>query len=418
MYGVALGVFAAALQVAGYLFYIRGFLRKAIRPNAASYVMFAYGTALVAFLAWESGATPRELILPVACAGMSLFVAGLCLRTNMTDPVDRFEGGIFVADLLLTIAYGALVLGNADRAQVSPAFLLLSNVTTLTCFIPILRSTWRSPGREQPLPWIIWTCAYLALTAATMVETGLANPVLLLYPVLNAGLHLGMSLLSLRQAMWPGVFRDGDRALYHGNSPIAGLGVFAGRGYQQGEIIWTLSGPVHKSSETHANPDFVGLGPGLWIDPARPLDKLNHSCHPNAAFGRRRELVALRDVGKGEEITFDYSTTEVDPEWTMACTCGATGCRRGLHAIQVSFADQDAPPAASPLMQLVWRKRRQVPEEAAPAFPQLAEGAVHATAKPARAPKARTPRHIKGTRTASPSRKKAAARAPEKLKQG
>jgi hypothetical protein len=51
----------------------------------------------------------------------------------------------------------------------------------------------------------------------------------------------------------------------------------------------------------------------------------------------RNELVALRDIPEGEEITYDYSTTMDDnPEkievgdgelWNMECNCGKDNCR-------------------------------------------------------------------------------------------
>jgi hypothetical protein len=250
-------------------------------------------------------------------------------------------------------------------------FLVLGNITTLTAFTPILRSTWKSPGREQPLPWAVWTLAYLTLTAATLVETGFANPVLLLYPLLNVGLHLAMTLFAIRTRNGRRDFVDGGRAVYHDDSEIAGIGVFAGRNYRKGDVIWTLAGPVRTDSQTGEDPDYVGIGPGLWIDPARPLDKLNHCCEPNAAFGRKRDLIALRPIREGEEITFDYSTTEVDPDWSMRCGCGTASCRKDLRAIQISFAHAATPPAATPLMQTVWRNRR-APAPEKPAFPQLA----------------------------------------------
>ena len=68
-------------------------------------------------------------------------------------------------------------------------------------------------------------------------------------------------------------------------------------------------------------------------------------------------------------MTIDYSTTEADPAWAMACSCGAAGCRKMLYSIQHSFAHQAEPPPASPVMQLVWRNRHAA--AAASAFPQL-----------------------------------------------
>ncbi len=372
MTGGVLGVLAAIFQISGYLLYIRNFLRRSIRPNAASYLMFAYGTSLVAFLAWENGARWQELLLLVACATMSVIVAVMCLRKNATEPVDRFEAIVFSADLWLTIGYAALVFSQVEKAAYIAAFLVLGNVTTLTSFMPILRSTWRDPRREQPLPWMVWSVAYILLTAATLKTTGMSQPVLLLYPLSNVVLHVAMSLFSLRKSLSGRNFTENGSVLYHDTSPIAGDGVFAGRNFSAGDRIWKMTGRVYGHSRTGQDPDFVGLAPGLWMDPDAPLNKLNHSCNPNAHFGSKRQLFALRSIKRGEEVTFDYSTSEVDAQWTMSCACGAKGCRLGLHAIQISFADRDEPPPASPMMQLLWHKRRFKPSEQ-PAFPQLEE---------------------------------------------
>ena len=372
MTGSVLGVLAAIFQVSGYLLYIRNFRRRSIRPNAASYLMFAYGTSLVAFLAWENGARWQELLLLVACAAMSVIVAVMCLRKNATEPVDRFEAIVFSADLWLTIGYATLVFSQVEKLAYVAAFLVLGNVTTLTSFMPILRSTWRDPRREQPLPWMVWSVAYIFLTAATLKTTGMTQPVLLLYPLSNVVLHIAMSLFSLRKSLSGRNFSENGSVLYHDTSPIAGDGVFAGRDFSAGDIIWKMTGLVYGHSRTGQDPDFVGLAPGLWMDPDAPLNKLNHSCNPNAHFGARRQLLALRSIKTGEEITFDYSTSEVDPQWTMSCACRANGCRQGLHAIQISFADRSEPPPASPMMQLLWHRRRVKPSEG-PAFPQLEE---------------------------------------------
>ncbi len=409
MSGGVFGVLAAIFQIAGYLLYIRNFLKRSIRPNAASYLMFAYGTSLVAFLAWQNGAVLPELLLLFACAGMSVIVAVLCLRKNATEPVDRFEAIIFSADLWLTIGYAALIFSHVDKAAYAAAFLFLGNVTTLTSFMPILRSTWRDPRREQPLPWIVWSIAYMFLTAATLLTTGLEQPVLLMYPVANVLLHMAMALFSLRKTFAGRYFGDGGSFLYHDTSPIAGDGVFAGRAFSPGEKIWTMTGTVYGNSRTGQDPDFVGLGPGLWMDPDPPLNKLNHSCAPNAYFGPKRQLFALEPIAKGEEITFDYSTTEVDPQWTMACDCRAKGCRRGLHAIQISFADRDVPPPASPLMQLIWRKRRVVPKEDS-AFPQFGPAARPLVAGVGEKPPARRSPAALRRSGAAPSRNRIGAR--------
>lgn len=408
MSGSVLGVLAALFQISGYLLYIRNFLKRSIRPNAASYLMFAYGTSLVAFLAWQNGAVLAELLLLFACAGMSIAVALLCLRRNATEPVDRFEAIIFSADLWLTIGFAIMVFAQVEKQAYAALFLFLGNITTLTSFMPILRSTWRDPRREQPLPWIVWSFAYILLTAATLTTTGLNQPVLLIYPVANVVLHVAMALFSLRKTFSGRYFGGGGSFVYHDTSPIAGEGVFAGRAFAPGEKIWTMTGAVYGNSRTGQDPDFVGLGPGLWMDPDPPLNKLNHSCAPNAHFGSKRQLFALTPIAKGEEITFDYSTSEVDPDWTMACNCQAKGCRRGLHAIQISFADRDEPPPASPLMQLLWRTRRVEPVQDT-AFPQFGRPVRTAPASGDRAPVRRSVQTLRRSRAARRSRSRIGA---------
>lgn len=57
------------------------------------------------------------------------------------------------------------------------------------------------------------------------------------------------------------------------------------------------------------------------------LQYINHSCAPNTFFDTRKgEVVAVRDIAAGEEISFFYPSTE----WTMTqpfdCFCGAGNC--------------------------------------------------------------------------------------------
>ena len=59
---------------------------------------------------------------------------------------------------------------------------------------------------------------------------------------------------------------------------------------------------------------------------------INHSCEPNTIVSEGLRLIALRPIASGEELTLDYSTTELDPYWTLACTCGAPRCRRTIRA--------------------------------------------------------------------------------------
>jgi hypothetical protein len=366
---VQLAILAALLQALGYVLYARLFLKKVIRPNAASSFMFAYGTALLVFLEYGDGASWVMLALPATCAFMSVFIALLCLRKGATERVDKVEATAFSADVWLTILWAAIAFGYGSVDSFSTGFLLAGNVTTLTAFFPVLRSTWKTPERECPEPWLVWTLAYGVLAIVTLLADQGRHPALMVYPLLSMALHGTVAIMSLRAKANIQRWVDAARTIYIGASKIHGAGMIAGRRFEAGETVWKLTGTPVFGAVTASGPNYIGIGPNVWIDPDLPFDHINHHCAPNAAFGARRQLIALRPIDAHDEITMDYSTTEADPAWAMACSCGAEDCRRMLYSIQYAFAHRDEAPPASPVMQLVWRNRHAA--AAASAFPQL-----------------------------------------------
>lgn len=71
-----------------------------------------------------------------------------------------------------------------------------------------------------------------------------------------------------------------------------------------------------------------------YVVPARdsPGWFVNHSCEPNCAVNGEREIITLRRIWKGEELTFDYSTNVGWDGFEMACSCGASGCRGTIRS--------------------------------------------------------------------------------------
>lgn len=54
---------------------------------------------------------------------------------------------------------------------------------------------------------------------------------------------------------------------------------------------------------------------------------MNHSCDPNTWWGDDNTMIARRDIHPGEELTYDYATTEVNVPFEMVCQCGSAICR-------------------------------------------------------------------------------------------
>ncbi|KAF0693607.1 Aste57867_15472 [Aphanomyces stellatus] len=66
------------------------------------------------------------------------------------------------------------------------------------------------------------------------------------------------------------------------------------------------------------------------------LEYANHSCNPNASFVMSEsdpivKLVAIKPITKGQDITFDYNTTEWDMDEKFNCQCGDAACRGHVH---------------------------------------------------------------------------------------
>ena len=67
---------------------------------------------------------------------------------------------------------------------------------------------------------------------------------------------------------------------------------------------------------------FLASGP----EP-EPADVINHACQPNAGMSGSTVVVALRDIGAGEAITYDYATSDGSDYDEFDCACGSALCR-------------------------------------------------------------------------------------------
>lgn len=212
-------LFAGFLQVIGYMWFIR-YMRYETEPNPITWLMFAYGVIPIVVFEFdvvfhatlEEGAERNYfiLVLPVVCAMLAIYVAMILFRKGRGRwPRNALEWVSFIADVLLTIAYvGAWalyweeVINQDTRSWATIFFLVASNATALTAFMPTIADTYRHPERERTGPWLVWAFAYVWLGVATYYSVGetLLN-VLLIYPVLNTCLHalVGVLALSVRR---------------------------------------------------------------------------------------------------------------------------------------------------------------------------------------------------------------------------
>lgn len=126
------------------------------------------------------------------------------------------------------------------------------------------------------------------------------------------------------------------------HSTVAGGGMFACRNLPQGERLIVFGGHVMTLEQEAKLPESIAdcahqidddLVIGIaCVNEAGPSDRVNHACDPNAGFDGQIALIALRNIGADEEITFDYamclSDELAEQPYRMECLCGSPRCRK------------------------------------------------------------------------------------------
>jgi hypothetical protein len=101
--------------------------------------------------------------------------------------------------------------------------------------------------------------------------------------------------------------------------------LFALRSYQPGETIAAFSAGAISAEPTYLTVQ-VGIRKHITLQPEF-LQYINHSCDPNVFFDTSlMQLVALKEVKNGEEMTFFYPSTEWKMTQRFQCYCGSLYC--------------------------------------------------------------------------------------------
>lgn len=129
-------------------------------------------------------------------------------------------------------------------------------------------------------------------------------------------------------------------------SKIKGNGVFAKENILQGTRLAIFGGKLmfideiknlsgHLKDYTMQIEERFVLGPSLDETELDETNFFNHSCEPNSGFKGQIFLVAMKDIKKNEEITFDYAmvvseSVGSDIVFEMECNCGSINCRKKI----------------------------------------------------------------------------------------
>ncbi len=118
-------------------------------------------------------------------------------------------------------------------------------------------------------------------------------------------------------------------------STARGFGSFATEPISAGELLVIWAGFVMPEDafmqlDEHTRSISIQIEEGVYLAAIQPerADYINHSCTPNSGLHGANNLVAMRDIAVGEEVTFDYAMSDSTPYDQFDCACGTLNCRQ------------------------------------------------------------------------------------------
>lgn len=183
MISIILGFTAGAVQLAGYVVYNMGANGKI---NTGSWIIWALA-GIIDFASYAALTEDWVInILPAVCAlaAVTTFCyAFVRKRFRRPDKTDLMFVGV---DGVITIVwyFTNVVVAN-----------LLYQVSTILSFLPMYRGQLMGREKEEPLPWVIWTFAYVLLTVSVALRLHRWEE--LAYPMTNVTVHAVVAVIAI-----------------------------------------------------------------------------------------------------------------------------------------------------------------------------------------------------------------------------
>ncbi len=115
--------------------------------------------------------------------------------------------------------------------------------------------------------------------------------------------------------------------------------LFALQSFQPGEMIAEFWAGTIAAEPTYLTVQ-IDVGKHITLQPEF-LQYINHSCDPNVFFDTTAmQVVALREIRDGEELTFFYPSTEWQMTQSFTCYCGSATCLGEIKG--AAFLTEDA----------------------------------------------------------------------------
>lgn len=110
---------------------------------------------------------------------------------------------------------------------------------------------------------------------------------------------------------------------------LKGKGRFAVENIVKDEVLVKFVGKIV------SNPSGTSIQVGFNKHLEKPATYFNHSCNANTYINYDDlTMRSLRPISPGEEITFNYNSTEYDMKESFKCGCGSENCLKIIRGFK------------------------------------------------------------------------------------
>lgn len=187
LFSIVTGVFSGITQLGGYVLYVKKINLGRVKPNTASWAIWAFGSLLESVTYIYTTNDWVKNILPVICALSAIALFVYCAHFGHFQKPSIFDFFLVCLDCVAIFLWWYY--SSASYANLALV------VTAIISFIPITIGVWDNPKSEHALPWFVWTIAYSMLTVVVLTRWEKWED--LIYPLVFAILHFIVAVLSV-----------------------------------------------------------------------------------------------------------------------------------------------------------------------------------------------------------------------------
>jgi hypothetical protein len=334
-------LFLAASGLAlGYFLYGLAIRRGLLEPSRASWLIWSAATLTEAatYSAVNHNA-PQNFIFLFASGACMLVTIAVWRRSTWERPsiLDSVSMAACTASIIVWTGFHHAWWGHVIMVVAIPI-----------SFLPTVISAYTNKTHEDSPAWGFWVIGDSAILLYVLLTTnGFSSelPYVIVELVCHATIWLMIGIKTINPRRTFRVVRGrpfvriadescGSQFLVGRNH--LGKAIYAGQVFPPSHQMAKFDGEIFTKRSIPkvlegAGDRFMQIGHDRFIGPSGKVDDLfNHSCAPNAGikfFGADAYLVAIQRIGIGEEISWDYSTTILNDDWSMTCACRAAQCR-------------------------------------------------------------------------------------------